>query len=205
MKKSSVKEDRRTKILRCAVDIIDQEGLVSLTARTVAKKLKIPSSAVFYYFPTHIELFAGTQAFTMAEAEQVVLQTLAKSKRDKTGLAFLQSYIAGTLLWAYRHPSHVKVLTAGFIHSTGPTELDEQYRTTTAQGVEKIYHWLVMAVAEKELKELSQIRQVAEVIHSLLTGLCIKLVVQRPKNEAELNNITDMAWSMIETFIRSAK
>jgi len=197
--------DRRTKILKCAVELIDQEGMIALTARNIAKKLKIPSSAVFYYFPTHLELYAGAQAYTMTEAEQIVSQTLAKNKRSHSGLGLLQTYIAGTLMWAFRHPSHVKVLTAGFIHSMGPDELDQQYRATTAQGIEKIYHWLVMAVAEKELKELSQIRQVAELIHSLLTGLCMKLVVQSPKNETELNNITDMTWSMIETYIRSAK
>jgi AcrR family transcriptional regulator len=162
---------RAAEILETAISMIDEHGIDGVTARLIAKKLDIPSSSVFYYFPTHHDLWQAAQSHVMTVAESHVLKNL-QSRNKSSGLEKFNAYIVGTLEWSRQNPGHVKVLASSFIRARTSQELAEINEQTTARGVERIYAFLTMIHSESAArkKKKRDLKVLAQFIHHTLTG-----------------------------------
>jgi AcrR family transcriptional regulator len=193
--------DRKSRIIRESIRIVAEKGLSSLTAREVAKRLRIQSSSVFYYFPTHTDLFKAAQNYAMEAAEQQVLRYISDTGATRT-IDVLKGYFYATVVWAFENPSHVKLLTSSFVDSP-EHDFANQHQLTTGRGVEKVYQWLAICVAESEIPQVKSLRLIAEATHSTLTGACIKVAISPPKDRDELHLYTEMLWTMVLSLIKS--
>jgi AcrR family transcriptional regulator len=174
---------RAAEILETAISMIDEHGIDGVTARLIAKKLDIPSSSVFYYFPTHHDLWQAAQNHVMSVAESHVLKNL-QSRTKSSGREKFNAYVVGTLDWSRENPGHVKVLASSFIRARTSEELADINEQTTARGVERIYGFLTMIQSESATKKNTKrdLKVLAQFIHHTLTGATLHCAYTKLSN-----------------------
>jgi AcrR family transcriptional regulator len=87
---------RRSEIMQVAYDMLGQNGLEAVHARTVAQAVGINHATVHYYFPRRTDLLVGVadHAFALLKADRAKFQEGLKSAEDKIEgeLALAEAY-----------------------------------------------------------------------------------------------------------------
>lgn len=164
---------REKQIIEAAIECIFRSGVQKTNANLIAKRLGIPSSLVFYYFPNQKKLFDTLIGYIVSVNRSVVFSHIEK-KTVKGTFERIQAYIEGNLEWGKKNPAHVAVMMYGLVESSHNPEMREAVVTALQGGEDRVYSLLAVGVAEKEFSLGLGIREMARTIHQSLIGAIIR-------------------------------
>ncbi len=172
--------NRKNSIISEAIAATSVLGFKRTNARSIAERLSIQPSNVFYYFKTEQEL-------TKAMLEQIVLtnndmvEKFSEKRNPTTYRQKLASYILGNLEWAARHPESVNVLLFGICEGQSDSNLLQLISKALSQGEEKVYNMIVAGLAEGEFTINVDLkpREVAKALHQSIIGQTVRSVTEQ--------------------------
>ena len=105
---------RKEQILKAAYDILGNDGLEELHARTVAKAIGINHATVHYYFPHREDLLLGVGDYTL---HQLIRDRLQFQQGSKSAQEQIESELA--LVEAYCRPASRFIKVLGCLYVAG--------------------------------------------------------------------------------------
>jgi len=190
--------DRKQIILKEAIATTAELGFKRTNARSIAERLEIQPSNIFYYFKTEPELIKAMLQQIVLTNSVVVSEVLAKQK-PSSSREKLVCYIAGNLEWSLRNPDHVSVLLFGICEGQSDPSLLSLITNALSAGEEKVYHMITAGIAEGEfhLKGKLKPREVAKAIHQTIIGHTVRSITEKPSKSLYLKRIE----AVLEQFI----
>lgn len=113
-------KSRRSEILRTGYDLVGNEGLESLHARTVAAKMGLNHATIHYYFPKRVDLLKGVAEFALEQfrADRAKIYEGLNSADDK-----LEAELALAEAYCKKQSRFAKVVLGLYTASIESTEL----------------------------------------------------------------------------------
>lgn len=177
---------RKEQIIEEAIAAVADLGFKRTNARSVAARLGIRPSNVFYYFKTEQDLVMAMLG-KIVSTNQLIVESYSASRPGNNVLQKLSGYLIGNLNWAFTYRSQVTVLLYGISEGQSDRRLLELVSKALDTGEQKIYNLLAVGIAEQEfsLIEGFNLHQAAASLHQILIGLIVRSISESGANLQE--------------------
>lgn len=132
-------EVQSQKIVKSAMSVLGQSGLIAFSIDAVEKKAKIKRSLLTYYFPNLDSLIFAAINQMVLEGQHYSVHKMTKVQNGQNILR-LDEYIRGTYEWMFQFPSHARILMALIYLAS----VDDRYKAIQ----ERVEHDSVLRFAE---------------------------------------------------------
>ncbi|MCB0417556.1 MAG: TetR/AcrR family transcriptional regulator [Bdellovibrionales bacterium] len=155
---------KKLEIIHAAVDIVGTGKLP--TTEAIAKKLKISTSHVVYYFKDKDELLLQMIRYVIYLVQRKVVAGLEDNSPWNSQL---KHFLTATLDWAYEHPGHLIVHYYWFFRAGKSAKYRALHTEFRSFGLKRITAILMQQFPHEE----AEVR--ARVIQEFLTGLLVEV------------------------------
>jgi len=192
--------ERKKSIILEAVRATSELGFKKTNARSIAERLGIQPSNVFYYFKTEPDLTKAMLAQIVLTNEDVV-EKFTDKKQPTSCRQKLKCYILGNLEWAINHRESVNVLLYGICEGQSDPELLQLISKALLLGEDKVYNLIVAGIAEDEFRLTIDLkpREVAKALHQSIIGHIVRSSTETPSMQIYLKRMNAVLDSFIST------
>lgn len=183
---------QRLKIAEAAYDLVDQEGVESLTYDAIGLRLGLKSSHIAYYFSSKQELVHAALKLLIMRVQDYYV---AKIQGQKTPKNQLKAYLSAAFLGMVDQPNMMRNIALMFYSASHDPSGRELYLQAKLSGVERLKAILV-GVDKLNLFPKKSIEHLAEEIIILVHGRILQCVIHRDPvyiRKMEKETIKDVA------------
>ncbi len=138
--KEAISLKTRSKILKAAAKIFNEQGFAGTSLADIAKKIDINQSLIYHYYENKAELWEAVKQYVL----QDYLTKTAVALEGAHGLhSFLKGYCESTIDFFGRHPEIVRMLSwQGLerINGSGSVRADSVERDTLVKRIQELQH-----------------------------------------------------------------
>lgn len=175
---------KKIQIIRTAIKCVAQYGIESTSAETIAKKMGIAQSGIFYYFPTQEDLFNSLDGF-IAQTNHAVVTKYHSSTGAASTWEKLTGHLNGNLEWAKKYPDQVCALLIAMAKTSRSRSVRQRVNKLFQVGEDRIAALLAEGIRNREFIYRGDITELACFVHKSLTGILIAAYYSRHWRETE--------------------
>ncbi len=162
--------NKKTKIIKAALEIMCESGATLLKLNEVAHKAKVPPPLIHYYYKNIEDLYFDVILLTLESLKEYSLKNILTDTTDS--IKNMRNYIEGPFFWAKEKPGYGSIWLYFYYLSHFSMKfkmLNTQIRT---MGRERISLMIFQGIQNKQFKiDPSQnVFELAEEIQALITG-----------------------------------
>lgn len=172
-----MKEKTRDKILKAALNIVSQKGILGLSITSLSKESKISKSLICYHFKTMEEIMHEIFLIGGRMGQEHTVLRLSKAK---TPLEKIIAIVEGAYDWAKANPKHMSFFILMYNEANQNKQLFDIHRSILQTGLDRIK--LILFDAELNHSK-DRINSLALAIHSLLIGSLIRTASLKDQKE----------------------
>ena len=160
---------RQIEILEASLDIIDQDGIQSLTIKNISKKVGISEPAIYRHFDSKTEILLTILDYFIVNNNQIVRQDLMQDANVETVITRLFENFTQTFL---NYPALISIIFSEEIFRNDPVFRDKSKRILNG-NFELISKLIVKGQMSGQIKKELDAPSLATLIMGSLR-LCVK-------------------------------